>query len=271
MFWAGGDPRETIREVKSLGVRCGQLGIPGNVPLDLTSAAAWSRALEEEEFPLYTVFAAYIGEAYDDIPTVERTVGWIPPATRAMRLQRTFLLSDFAEALGVSGIALHVGFVPEERDHPDYVAVREMTRLVCDYAGRNGQTFALETGQEPAPVLRQFIEDVRRPNLRINFDPANMIMYGSGDPIEALGLLGSYVESVHAKDGDWPTPGVGGALGVEKPLGQGSVGMERFVAALREIGYQGPLHVEREGSDPPQRLVDIRNGVALLKEIIHNV
>jgi len=268
MFWAGGDPRETIREVKSLGVRCGQLGIPGHVAMDLSSAAAWSRVLEEEEFPIYTVFAAYTGEAYDDIPTVQKTVGWVPAATRAERLHRTFQLSDFAAALGVPGIALHIGYVPENQEDPDYIAVREMARLVCDYAARNDQTFALETGQESASVLLQFVQDVWRSNMRINFDPANMILYGSGDPIEAIGLLGPYIVSVHAKDGVAPAEGVPGALGVEKPLGQGSVGMERFVAKLREVWYRGPLHVEREGADAASRLTDIRNGVELLKGIV---
>lgn len=268
MFWAGRDPLETIREVKSLGVRCGQLGVPGHVPMDLAAAAQWNQALDVEQFTLVTVFAAYNGEEYPDIPTVERTVGWVPAAFRAERLKRTFELSDFAKALGAPSIALHVGCIPHDHQHPDYIAVREMTRLVCDYAARNGQTFALETGQEPATDLLEFFKDVGRANLRVNFDPANMILYGSGDPIEALTVLGPHVLSVHAKDGDWPPAGVAGALGTEKPLGQGSVGMARFVAKLKEIGYKNPVNIEREASDHQQRLADIRTGVALLQSLI---
>jgi sugar phosphate isomerase/epimerase len=266
MFWADRRaPREIIREIKSLGVRCGQLLIPGHLPADLSIAAEWKAALAEEAFRLVTVFAAYNGEDYADGPTVQRTVGWIPPATRAERLKRTFDLSDFARALDAPSIGLHVGFVPEDPADPDYVAVREMTRLLCDYAARNGQTFALETGQEPAAVLMRFIQDVGRDNLRINFDPANMIMYGTGDPIEALGILAPRVVSVHAKDGDWPPTGVPGGLGVEQPLGKGSVGMERLVAKLREVGYGGTLNIEREVSDHQQQLADIRSGVQLLQ------
>jgi sugar phosphate isomerase/epimerase len=268
MFWAGRDPLETIREVKGLGVNCGQLGVPGTVPMDLATAAQWKSALEAEQFTLVTVFAAYNGEDYADIPTVTRTVGWIPPAMRAERLKRTFELSDFGKAVGAPSIALHVGCLPENHAHPDYVAVREMTRLVCDYAARNGQTFALETGQEPAQDLLSFFKDVDRANLRINFDPANMILYGSGDPIDALTVLAPHVVSVHAKDGDWPPQGVAGALGTEQPLGKGAVGMERFVAKLKEIGYQNPIHVEREVPDHQQRLEDIRGGVSLLQTLI---
>ncbi len=268
MFWAGRDPLETIREVKGLGVKCGQLGVPGNVPMDLASAAQWKNALEAEQFTLVTVFAAYNGEDYPDIPTVARTVGWIPASTRAERLKRTFELSDFAKAVGVPSIALHVGCLPEDHAHPDYVAVREMTRLVCDYAARNGQTFALETGQEPAKDLLEFFHETGRANLRINFDPANMILYGSGDPIEALKLLAPHVHSVHAKDGDWPPKGVPGALGTEQPLGQGAVGMDRFIATLKEIGYKNPVNIEREVPDHQQRLADMRMAVGLLQKLI---
>jgi len=267
MFWAGRDPLETVREVKSLGVRCGQLGVAGHLPLGAAEAAAWKAALEAEQFTLVTAFAAYNGESYADIPTVQRTVGFIPPATRAERETRTLDLSDFAAAAGVASIACHIGFVPEDTADPDYVAVRGMVRRVCDHAARHGQTFALETGQEPAHVLLAFLKDVGRANLKINFDPANMILYGTGDPIEALGVLGHEVISVHAKDGDWPPKGVAGALGTERPLGQGSVGMERFVAKLREVGYRNPMNIEREVEDFQQRLADIRMGVQLLEQV----
>ncbi len=266
MFWGGRDPVETIREQKALGVRCGQIGVPGNMNLD-GAAVSWKAGLEAEEFTLVTVFCAYNGEDYADIPTAQRTVGFIPPATRAEREARTLECSDFAAALGVKSVACHIGFVPEDEEHPDYIAVREMVRRICDHAARHGQNFALETGQEPARTLLHFFKDTGRANLRINFDPANMILYGTGDPIEALGVLAEHVVSVHAKDGDWPPKDVPGALGTERPLGQGSVGMERFVAKLKEIGYRCPMNIEREVPDHQERLRDIAMGVRLLERI----
>jgi sugar phosphate isomerase/epimerase len=266
MFWAGRDPRETIRELKNLGARCGQLGIPGDFRL-AGSAPEWREALEEEQFPLVTVFAAFTGEDYADIPTVERTVGFIPPATRAERERRTWAIGDFAAVVGAPSIALHAGYVPEDSADPNYIAVRDMVRRIADHAATGNQTFALETGQEPADVLLKFFEDVDRPNLRINFDPANMILYGSGDPIEALDVLGKHVVSVHAKDGDWPPEGVPGALGTERPLGRGSVGMAPFVAKLKEIGYRGTLNVEREGQTPEQWRADVRMAIELLTRL----
>jgi sugar phosphate isomerase/epimerase len=267
MFWAGRDPVETLREVKGLGVRCGQLGVPGDLNLDAASIASWKRALADEEFRLGTVFAAYTGESYADIAAVQSTVGFIPKATRAQREQRTYEVSAFAAALGVPSIATHIGFVPEDKSDPDYAGVRDLVRRVATDAAEKNQTFALETGQEPAPVLLCFIQDVDRPNVRINFDPANMILYGTGDPIEALDVLGPLVISVHAKDGDWPPKEKPGALGTEQALGRGSVGIERFIAKLKQIGYKGTLNIEREVEDRRQRLEDIRGAVTLLERV----
>ena len=266
MFWAGRDPVETVRELKALGARCGQIGIAGDFPL-AGAAAQWKAALQAEDFPVVTAFCAYNGESYADIPTVQRTVGFIPPKTRAEREQRTYAVSDFARDAGIPGIATHIGFVPEDSSDSDYLAVREMVRRVCDHARKNKQTFALETGQEAAETLRAFFIDVNRENLGINFDPANMILYGTGDPIDALGILAQHVVSVHCKDGDWPPKGVAGALGEEKPLGQGSVGMDRFIQKLKSSHFKGPLKIEREVSDQAQRLRDIAMGVKLLEKL----
>jgi sugar phosphate isomerase/epimerase len=265
MFWAGADPAQTLSELTSLGIHSGQLGIPGD--LDLSCAPQWRDALRAADFRIYTVFAAYNGESYADVAAVQSTVGFIPPATRAERERRTLGVSDFAAVIGAPGIATHIGFVPESPSDPDYIAVREMVRRVCGHAAAHGQTFALETGQEPARVLLAFLEDVARPNLGINFDPANMILYGTGDPVEALGILAPKILTVHCKDGDWPDAKVPGALGHEKALGAGAVGIPRFLAKLREIGYQGPLSIEREASDPARRMADIRSAIALLGQL----
>ncbi len=216
---------------------------------------------------MVTAFCAYNGESYADIPTVQQTVGFIPRQTRAEREKRTLEVSDFARDAGIPSIATHIGFVPEDDTDADYTAVRGMVRRICDHAAKNHQTFALETGQEPADTLLRFLIDVNRPNLGINFDPANMILYGTGDPVDALGTLAQHVLSVHCKDGDWPAKGVAGALGEEKPLGQGAVGMPRFVQKLKSIGFKGPLNIEREVQDPAQRLRDIGMGVKLLEQL----
>jgi sugar phosphate isomerase/epimerase len=230
--------------------------LPGD--LDLNCAGEWKRALECANFTIYTLFAAFHGESYADIPTVQRTVGFIPPATRKAREVRMLAVSDFAAELAVPGVATHIGFVPEDSSRADYIAVREMVRRICDHAAAQGQTFALETGQERAEVLLDFIHDVNRSNLGINFDPANMIWYGTGDLIEALAVLAEHVLSVHCKDAEF---------GEERPLGEGAVGIDRFITELKRIGYRGPLAIEREASDPARRLRDIEAGLKLLSKL----
>jgi sugar phosphate isomerase/epimerase len=262
LVWADPDPSARIAQLKEFGVRCAQVGLRGD--LDLSCVDAWNRALKAAGITPTSVTASYNGEDYADIPTVQRTVGFIPPATRAEREARTIAACDFAAKIGAKSVTTHIGFVPEDEHDPDYVAVREMVRRVCDHAAKHGVNFSLETGQEAAPVLLAFIRDVARANLGINFDPANMILYGTGDPIEALGILGKHVQSVHCKDGNWP-PKVPGALGSEQPLGAGAVGIERFLAKLREIGYKEPLTIEREGVDPVQWTKDVTAAIRLLE------
>jgi sugar phosphate isomerase/epimerase len=277
MFWGEKNPVKTLQAVKSLGIHCGHLGFAGNVPLGREAAEKWRRACEDEQFAVTAVFGAYEGESYADIPTVQRTVGFIPPATREAREARTKEVIDLASGMGVTEFATHIGYVPEETAAPEFIAVRDMVRRICDYAGERGMVFGLETGQETADVLLEFMHEVGQGNLKVNFDPANMILYGTSDPIEALDKLARHVVSVHCKDGIWPPKGVQGALGTEMPLGEGEVGMERFVNKLKEIGYRGPLTIEREISleqDMDDRhkeglshQADIRNAIALLERL----
>jgi L-ribulose-5-phosphate 3-epimerase len=264
MFWAG---RDDLAEIRSM-VGCGQLGIRGETQLTPAFAAEWKSALTEPPFRLATVICAYRGESYADIPTVRATVGFIPHSTRAERERRTIEVSDFAARLGVPGIACHIGVVPDDRTDADYIAVRDMVRRICDHAASHGQTFALETGQESAEVLLRFLEDTGRGNLKINFDPANMILYGSGDPIAAFKALAVYVVSVHAKDGDPPPAAFPDKLGTERPLGQGSVGIPGFIDALKRAGYAGTVNVEREIEDQHRRMEEIRDAVRMLHNLL---
>lgn len=266
MFWAGEDARKTLKEVKTFGVRAGQLGFPGELSLE-GAAERWDEALTAEHFTAVTAVCSYAGEDYADIPTVARTVGLVPADTRAERVARTKAISDVARALAIDSVACHIGFVPHEPGNMVYSEIRDVARELCDYCGNNGQSFTLETGQEPAKVLLRFMADVDRPNLKINFDPANMILYGTGDPIEALEVLREHLVSVHCKDGDWPPLDQPNTLGKERPLGEGSVDLPRFISKLKEIGYRGILSVEREENDAEKRAADIRKAISVLRRL----
>jgi len=212
------------------------------------------------------MFGGFDGESYADIATTTKTVGLVPEATRAERTQEMKEISDFAKLLGCDTVALHIGFVPEDRDSENYKNLIATTRDLLDHVKANGQQLNLETGQETADHLLEFIKDVDRDNLFINFDPANMILYGTGDPIEALKKVGHLVKSVHCKDATWAPEGERGkSWGSEVPLGEGDVGMETYLRTLKDLGYTGPLTIEREiAHDRERQKADIGHAVNLL-------
>lgn len=256
-----------LKVAHELGVPTIQLHTPSKKSRTPEKAQEFLRTLGELGMQITCVFGGFEGESYADIPTVKETVGLVPEATRAARTQEMKEIADFARLLDVSAIGLHIGFVPHETSDPQYAGVLAVTRDICDHARANGQNVHLETGQEPADVLLRFISDVDRDNLFINFDPANMILYGTGDPLEALKKVGKYVRSVHCKDALWSQQ-PGETWGTEVALGDGAVGMEAYLRTLDEIGYIGPLTIEREIPQQPDRQkAEIGKALALLSSL----
>ena len=221
-------------------------------------------AIADARFALTSVAAVYPGEDYSDIESVRNTVGLLPAATRAQRVADTKRTADFAHTLGARHVSSHIGYIPEDTSSAEYLRLVSALGDICDYLRKKELSFNLETGQETAELLERFIADVSRPNLGVNFDPANMIMYGTGDPIEALDRLAPWVHGVHCKDGVWPAGP--GKLGEERRLGEGEVGLERFIAKLVEVGYTGPLTIEREVPGREQ-IRDFLAGKKLIDEI----
>jgi sugar phosphate isomerase/epimerase len=256
-----------LEVARELGVPTIQLHAPHKETRTQANADAFLKKLADYGIQLTAVFGGFSGESYADIPTVARTVGLVPPQTRAVRTKEFKEIADFAKLLGCNVVALHIGFVPHDRNAPLYKEIVDVARDVCDHVAKNGQALHLETGQETADDLLQFIQDVQRPNLFINFDPANMILYGTGEPIAALKKVGKYVRSVHCKDGKWAEK-PGQEWGQEVPLGEGDVGMENYLRTLKEIDYTGPLTIEREIPQEPERQkAEIGHAIRLLTEL----
>jgi len=259
-----GLPLAVAREI---GVRNIQLHAPAKSNRTEQNAEKTLDQLREFGMELTAVFGGFAGESYADIPTVARTVGLVPPESRAERLTEMQEISDYAQRLQCSVVALHLGFVPHDTEASLYAEVCEATRTLCDHCSTRGQALHLETGQESAEGLLQFMSDVDRDNLFINFDPANMILYGTGEPIEALRKVSEFVRSVHCKDATWSEQ-PGEIWGEEVPLGEGQVGMEAYLRTLEEIGYAGPLTIEREiPQEADRQKSDIGGAVKLLETL----
>jgi sugar phosphate isomerase/epimerase len=247
-----------------LGVPTVHLHAPHKDTRTKQHAERFLKQLKELGIRISVVFGGFEGESYADIPTVVETVGLVPPATRAARLTEMKEISDFAAVLHVGAVGLHIGFVPHDPSDPLHAAVVKVAQELCDHCQGNGQNLHLETGQESAETLLHFLSEVGRDNLFVNFDPANMILYGSGEPIEALRKVGRYVRSVHCKDAKWAAR-PGKEWGREVPLGEGDVGMENFLRTLHDIGYTGPLTIEREiPQEPARQKEEIGRGIRLL-------
>lgn len=244
-----------------------QLHAPAQSTRTQENANQFLKRIDDLGITLTAVFGGFEGESYADIPTVLETVGLVPPETRAARAREMKEISDFARLLGCDVVALHLGFIPHDTSAPLYREVLDVTQDLLDHCKQNNQDLHLETGQESAEGLLQFISDVERDNLFVNFDPANMILYGTGEPIEALQKIGNLVHSVHCKDGTWSDQ-PGETWGSEVPLGDGAVGMENYLRTLDAIGYTGPLTIEREiAEDPERQKADIGQAVTLLREL----
>ncbi|MEE2641040.1 MAG: sugar phosphate isomerase/epimerase family protein [Planctomycetota bacterium] len=256
-----------LEVASELGIPTIQLHAPAQETRTPENAEAFLARLAELGITLTAVFGGFEGESYADIPTVEKTVGLVPGETRAARTQEMKEIADFAKLLNCSVVALHLGFVPHDTSCELYQEILGITREICDHCRANGQALHLETGQETADGLLQFLQDVERDNLFVNFDPANMILYGTGEPIEALKKIGQYVRSIHCKDATWADQ-PGKEWGAEVALGEGDVGMETYLSTLKDLGYTGPLTIEREiPQDPERQKAEIGGAVSLLNEI----
>lgn len=256
-----------LNVAQELGIKTIQLHAPQQSSRNKENADAFLAKLNDMGITLTCVFGGFDGESYADIPTTQKTVGLVPEETRAARTAEMKEIADFANLLGCKCVGLHIGFIPHDTSDPQYSQVVAVAQELCDHCASMGQSVHLETGQETADGLLQFIGDVARDNLKVNFDPANMILYGTGEPIEAVKKVGKHLGSVHCKDAKWAAnPGL--EWGQEVPVGEGDVNFDAYLNALKEVGYEGPLTIEREIPQEPERQKqEIGHAVTVLTDL----
>jgi sugar phosphate isomerase/epimerase len=223
------------------------------------------RVAREAGFRMTGAMLGFPGEDYTTPQTIQHTGGFGNPATRAERLERFSWALDRTRALGLSDLMLHAGFIPEPGE-PDRRPFLDTLGKVSAMAQAKGVTVAFETGQETADLLRRTLDELKCGNLKVNFDPANMLLYDKGDPLRAVEVLGPDIRSVHVKDANRPT--VPGTWGEEVPLGQGQVNIRAFVQTLKKVGYKGPLCIEREVGTQEERVRDLAHGIRYLQECL---
>ena len=196
------------------------------------------------------------------------TLGIVPVAYRAMRVQNLLDGAAYARRIGVQDVVTHMGFIPENMSDPNYPGVVAAVKVIASELKKYDQNLLFETGQETPVVLLRLFEEINTGNLFINLDPANLIQYGKANPIDAMDVFGSYVRGVHAKDGFYPTNGK--QLGREVKVGEGKVNFPVLLQKLREFGYDGSLTIEREISGE-QQLLDIIATQKYLQNLIEQL
>ncbi|MEM6560688.1 MAG: sugar phosphate isomerase/epimerase family protein [Planctomycetota bacterium] len=199
-----------------------------------------------------------VGEDYSTIAAIHRTGGVVPDETWPATRDRMAACAPIAQKLGIKLVTFHAGFIPDDTGGALFAKLRERIAESADIFTAAGAEIALETGQESAATLNAFLDALGRDDVGVNFDPANMLLYGSGDPIEALRALRPRVKQVHLKDAI--ASGEPGQWGSEVPVGEGEVDWPAFFAELAD--YHGPLPIEREAGE--KQVEDIRTAATFV-------
>ncbi len=256
------DPDAAIRRVHELGFPTCQVSVRQT---DDATAAALRKALDQYRIEATSAVFGGPGPEIYDFYQGPLTIGLVPRQTRQARIARVKEVSDFAKKAGIPAVQGHCGFIPENPNEPLYGEAVEAIRAAAQIAKDNGQQFRCETGQETPITLVRAIRDVGLDNVGVNFDVANLILYGKANPVDAVDTLAPYIQGVHAKDGLYPTDPK--KLGTEVAIGKGKVDFPVLVEKLKKIGYRNPLTIEREIRGERQT-ADILAAKAYLEKLI---
>ena len=254
-----------MEKIKQHGFECCQLIIWDMSCYNDEKAEEIQAAVAQTGIEVSTLWAGWTGPVEWNFTGGPVTAGLVPPAYRMKRAEELIEAGRFAGKIGVSQVATHVGFLPENMTDPEYPAVVAILRYVIKHYQSMGIRFLFETGQETPVTLLRVIEDLGMENVGINMDTANLILYGKGNSADAIGVFGKYVMDTHIKDGFYPTNGK--RLGREVKVGDGLANVPEVVKRLNELGYTGNYIIEREISGE-QQTKDILETQAYLKQIL---
>ena len=237
----GDNPEEDLKPARDLGFQACQLS-----PTTYSPELARRLAGSLKKFALQPVSLICMGPGTYrwNLREGPSTIGLVPRENRPARVRRLHQGIDFCEAAGIPAVHAHFGFIPEDPKDLLYIEFIETMKSLGDYALKHGVDIYFETGQETPVTLLRAIQDIGTPNLFVNYDPANLVMYGKANPVDGLKILGKHVRALHAKDGLYPTDPH--ELGREVPIPTGEVNFPAMLSILEKLGFQGSIIIERE-------------------------
>ena len=249
------DPVELVESMRQCGNCCVQLAL---VPV--LEDPSWLNAatqLNEAGVEIISGMLATVGEDYSSLASIAATGGVRPDETWPATLERAKNVAQIAVELKLPRVTMHAGFLPEDQCD-ERSAIIDRLQQLGDLFGSNDIDLALETGQETGDILVEVLQELSHPSIGVNFDPANMILYNKGNPIDAMETLLPWIRQIHIKDA--VATDVDGEWGCEVPVGTGDVDWDSFLAAVPE-GVD--LVIEREAGE--DRIADIKTAITLLK------
>ncbi|OHB78579.1 MAG: xylose isomerase [Planctomycetes bacterium RBG_16_55_9] len=237
------DVKGVAEAMKKIGLDHVHLGIRAAIGAEGVDVLA---AIQKQDWTISATMIDFPQEDYSTLDTIKVTGGVAPDDCWERNRDLFFGAAEVTKKLGVKYLSMHAGFV-DESDAAYARKFYDRIRTLADAAAEKDLILLLETGQESAKDLRHFIEELDHPAIGVNFDPANMILYDKGNPIEAVKVLAPWIKHIHVKDATRTRqPGTWGA---EVPWGNGEVKPKAFINALEKIGFNGALAIEREAGD----------------------
>jgi L-ribulose-5-phosphate 3-epimerase len=256
-------PAELLGHLKTIGIARVQIALD---PLR-ESPKVWGGILElcrENGIELVSGMFATVGEDYSTPETIRKTGGVVPDAPWEQNRRNIQADAEIAEKLGLKLVTFHAGFLPHDTGSAEFKKLLQRIAEIADVYAERDIELGFETGQETAETLNEFLDELDRPNVGVNFDPANMILYEKGDPIQALRTLGPRLKQCHIKDATRTK--VPGNWGEEVRVGTGEVDWPAFFKTLETLQFGGDLAIEREAGK--QRVEDIRAARQVVENIL---
>lgn len=263
------DHASLAKEITRLGIFGVHLAVGSFITMnesDRNNALAEFR--HSKELTITATMIGFPGENYKTLATIRETGGLIPDKLFPARRERLIEAAKITKSLGVQVLTTHAGFIPNRKENAAHFdAMLARFRDMADELAALGVTLGFETGQETADDLAAFLAALDRPNIGVNFDPANMILYGKGDPVNSVIRLAPFLKHLHVKDAKkfLPEPTDPTSWrGLEVPVGEGDARVSKVIEAAVRCGYRGAVAIEREVG--PTRGKDIAKAISELRE-----
>jgi sugar phosphate isomerase/epimerase len=252
---------DLMGRMKELGLDHLHLGLWSLLELSPEACAAELKTLRDSAMKITATSIGFVGEDYSTLSTIRRTGGFVRTETWPARREVTLRAAQITRELGATMLECHIGFLPPSSGDDYPILVERVREVATDFQTQNVELL-IETGQASASELLQFLNDLNCRNIGVNYDPGNMILYGAGDPISGIAVLGRHIRHVHLKDAiHSEQPGL--QWGKETAWGSGAVGAIDMLDALDAINYTGPLMLERDAGRAG--IADLRAGIASLR------